>query len=212
MMSKTYTLRKASAADIAAVMQVERHSFEAGIAEDEAVFAERICCAPECCYVLIKPDGQSVCGYFTAEIWDSAKTEPESFSLGHSIRERHHPGGTVLYISSFALLPEVRGTRISELPAISALPVSDKKRKAAGTMGDTGIAEMFFTAVLEHITAACPQLNRIQLLVHEDWHKAIRIYERQGFARTQTLDRFAWFGNKRAFIYEKPIKTDTLSC
>ena len=53
--------------------------------------------------------------------------------------------------------------------------------------------------------AAVMQVEQVVLLVHEDWHKAIRIYEKQGFIRTQILDRFAWFGDRRAFIYEKTI-------
>lgn len=177
-MSKGYEVRKAEPEDLSTVMQVERQSFEENIVEAESVFADRIAYASGCNYVLVKAGTQSVCGYFTAELWDSAKVETSAFALGHSVRDRHHPTGTVLYISSFALLPEVRGLRI---------------------------AENFFAAALERIAAAFPQLERIILLVHEDWHKAIRIYEKQGFIRTKILDNFAWFGNKQAFIYEKSI-------
>ena len=178
MMQKMYSVRKAELGDLAAVMQVERQSFEENIVEEESVFAERIAYASGCNYILVKTGTQSVCGYFTAELWDSAKIESDAFALGHSVRDRHHPAGTVLYISSFALLPEVRGLRI---------------------------AENFFAAAIERIAAAFPQLKRIILLVHEDWHKAIRIYEKQGFTRTQILDNFAWFEDKQAFIYEKSV-------
>ena len=180
MVSKGYSVRKAEQGDLAAVMQVERQSFEENIVEEESVFAERLAYAAGCNYVLVKIDTQSVCGYFTAELWADSQIESDAFALGHSVRERHQPAGTVLYISSFALLPEMRGLKI---------------------------AENFFAAAIEHITSVFPQLERIILLVHEDWHKAIRIYEKQGFARTQILDRFAWFGDKRAFIYEKTMKS-----
>ena len=178
MMLKGFSVRKAEPRDLAAVMQVERQSFEENIVEDESVFADRITYASDCNYVLVKTGTQSVCGYFTAELWDSGKIGADAFALGHSVRERHQPAGTALYISSFALLPEVRGE---------------------------GVAEHFFAAAIECIVALFPQLERIILLVHEDWHKAIRIYEKQGFIRTRTLNRFAWFGDKRAFIYEKTI-------
>lgn len=178
MVAKGYSVRKAEPRDLAAVMQVERQSFEENIVEDESVFADRIVYAVDCNYVLVKTATQSVCGYFTAELWDSEKIGTDAFALGHSVRERHQPAGTALYISSFALLPEMRGQ---------------------------SIAESFFAASIERIAAVFPQLERIILLVHEDWHKAIRIYEKQGFIRTQVLDRFAWFGNKLAFIYEKTI-------
>lgn len=177
-MLKGYTVRRAIPEDLAAVMLVERQSFEKNIVEDESVFAERLAYAADCNYVLVTIGTQSVCGYFTAELWDTAKAGADAFALGHSIRERHQPAGTALYISSFALLPEVRGQ---------------------------SIAENFFAVSIEHIVAVFPQLERIILLVHQDWHKAIRIYEKQGFIRTQTLNRFAWFGDKQAFIYEKTI-------
>ena len=178
MMLKRFSVRRAAPRDLAAVMQVERQSFEENIVEDESVFADRIAYASDCNYVLVKMGTQSVCGYFTAELWDSSEIGADAFALGHSVRERHQPAGTALYISSFALLPEVRGE---------------------------GVAEHFFAASIERIVAVFPQLERIILLVHEDWHKAIRIYEKQGFIRTQVLDRFAWFGDRRAFIYEKEM-------
>ena len=178
MVAKGYSVRKAEPRDLAAVMQVERQSFEENIVEDESVFADRIAYTSGCNYVLVKADTQSVCGYFTAELWDSSQMGADAFALGHSVRERHQPAGTALYISSFALLPEVRGQ---------------------------SIAEHFFAASIERIVAVFPQLERSILLVHEDWHKAIRIYEKQGFIRTQVLERFAWFGDKRAFIYQKMI-------
>ena len=178
MVVKGYSVRKAEQGDLDAVMQVERQSFEENIVEDERVFADRIAYASDCNYVLVKADTQSVCGYFTAELWDASQMGADAFALGHSVRERHQPAGTALYISSFALLPEVRGQ---------------------------SIAEHFFAASIERIVAVFPQLERSILLVHEDWHKAIRIYEKQGFIRTQVLERFAWFGDKRAFIYQKMI-------
>lgn len=178
MVAKGFSVRKAELGDLAAIMQVERQSFEENIVEDESVFADRIAYASDCNYVLVKADTQSVCGYFTAELWDSSQMGADAFALGHSVRERHQPAGTALYISSFALLPEVRGQ---------------------------SIAEHFFAASIERIVAVFPQLERSILLVHEDWHKAIRIYEKQGFIRTQVLERFEWFGDKRAFIYQKMI-------
>ena len=111
-MMQKYAIRCAESRDIEAIMRVEHQSFAAGIAETQAVFAERLACAARCNYVLLDSGAQSVCGYVTAEIWETAPFDPALFSLGHSVREQHRPDGTTLYISSFALLPEVRGTRI----------------------------------------------------------------------------------------------------
>ena len=214
MMPQEYTIRKAEITDLAAVMRIERHSFEEGIAEDQAVFAERLTFASDCSYVLVQSEYQSVCGYFTSEIWEAAKIDPAFFALGHSVRERHRPAGTALYISSFALLPEIRGKRIalSQHTADSfhsAAPSTDgviRLGRAADSRLTVGVAEMFFAASIERIIAVFPQLQRALLLVHENWHKAVHIYEAQGFARMQTLERFTWFGDHRAFVYEKAIK------
>ena len=204
-----YTVRGATSDDIDAIMHVEQQSFADGIAETQVTFAERLTCADQCNYVLLSSDGQSVCGYVTAEIWDAAQFDPALFSLGHSVREYHRPAGRTLYISSFALLPEVRGTRIPR----SALSVESRASKAGADTAQgeptIGLAALFFTTVLERIGAAFPQLERIVLLVHEDWRKAITLYEAYGFTRMHTLEQFAWFGGKRAFIYEKALDTQS---
>jgi len=209
-MMQKYAIRCAEARDIEAIMRVEHQSFAAGIAETQAVFAERLACAAQCNYVLLDSGAQSVCGYFTAEIWEAARFDPALFSLGHSVREQHRPDGTTLYISSFALLPEVRGTRIPR----SALSVESLASKAGADTAQgeptIGLAALFFTTVLERIGAAFPQLERIVLLVHEEWHNALALYEKYGFTPIQTLDRFAWFGGKRAFVYEKMISNKPL--
>ena len=83
-MLKGYSVRKAEQGDVAAIMQVERQSFEAAIVEDERVFAERIAFALDCNYVLVKTDTQSVCGYFTAELWDSGAMGSDASARGHS--------------------------------------------------------------------------------------------------------------------------------
>lgn len=205
-----YTVRGATSDDIDAIMHVEQQSFADGIAETPTTFAERLTCADQCNYVLLSSDSQSVCGYVTAEIWEKAPFDPALFSLGHSVREQHRPDGTTLYISSFALLPEVRGIRIPR----SALSIESRASKAGADTAQgeptIGLAALFFTTVLERIGAAFPQLERIVLLVHEDWHNALALYEKYGFTPIQTLDRFAWFGGKRAFVYEKMISNKPL--
>lgn len=208
-MMQKYAIRCAESRDIEAIMRVEHQSFAAGIAETQAVFAERLACAARCNYVLLDSGAQSVCGYVTAEIWETAPFDPALFSLGHSVREQHRPDGTTLYISSFALLPEVRGTRIP----LSALSIESRASKAGADTAQgeptVGLAALFFSAALERIAASFPQLERIVLLVHEDWRKAIALYEAYGFTRMHTLEQFAWFGGKRAFIYEKALDTQS---
>ena len=96
MVAKGYSVRKAEPRDLAAVMQVERQSFEENIVEDESVFADRIAYTSGCNYVLVKADTQSVCGYFTAELWESSEIGADAFALGRAGRGRHQPAGTAL--------------------------------------------------------------------------------------------------------------------
>lgn len=196
------TVRPAQAADLDAIMQVERTSFADGVAESTAVFAERLNAAQGCNHVLVHGETAAVCGYFTAEIWQAARFDAAAFALGHPVHERHCPDGTVLYISSFALLPALRGKKIT-LSGGARIPSAAAQRTGAAQRA--GAAKTFFRAAVNDTLYAFPQLERILLLVHEDWHKAIRIYESEGFTRTSVLEQFAGFGHKRAFIYEKTV-------
>lgn len=192
-----YTIREAAPTDIAAVMRIELQSFDGEIAESEAVFEERLGYADHCNYILVRQTDNAVCGYLTAEIWEADLYNPESFALGHSVYERHSIAGTALYISSFALAPELRSQKLQ--------PTQYSNAAGAGK-AVIGAATFFFTGALERITAAFPQLKKLILLVHEDWRNAIRIYEAQGFTRIDVLERFPVFGGKRAYIYEKMLQ------
>jgi len=189
-----YAIREATPADITAVMRIELQSFADGIAESEAVFTERLRYAEHCNYVLVRQTDKAVCGYLTAEIWKADPQTPEAFALGHSVYERHCAAGTALYISSFALAPELRSQKLKPVQYSSA---ADTDQTAIGA------ATFFFSGALKRITAAFPQLKKLILLVHEDWRNAIRIYEAQGFTRIAVLERFPAFGGKQAYIYEK---------
>ncbi|MEL3906467.1 MAG: GNAT family N-acetyltransferase [Treponema sp.] len=202
------TVRLAEDADLSGIMQVERNSFTAGIVESETVFAERLSGAKGCNHVLVHAGTAAVYGYFTSEIWRNDGVEGEAFALGHPVHERHCPDGTVLYISSFALLPVLRGKKITlsggnRTSSAGADPAGVAQQ--TGTTQPAGAASTFFKTAIHNTLKGFPQLERIILLVHEDWYKAIRIYEAQGFTRTNVLKHFAGFGNKRAFIYEKTV-------
>ena len=62
--------------------------------------------------------------------------------LGHSAEKTHDPNGSVLYFSSFALLPAFQGKKL---------------------------AEPFLTGCLDSICGAFPQIKQIILLVNEEW-------------------------------------------
>ncbi len=105
---------------------------------------------------------RALAGYFTSEIWnDVPPPVTAGWQLGHSARERHHPAGTVLYVSCFAVESASRGN---------------------GTE--------LFTRSIAHIAASHPALRTIAFIVHEDWAAARHIYEKAGFAYTGRIDGF----------------------
>ena len=85
------------------------------------------------------------------------------FMLGHSAEKTHDPNGSVLYFSSFALLPAFQGKKL---------------------------AEPFLTGCLDSICGAFPQIKQIILLVNEEWHGAKHLYEKLGFKELRTIKDF----------------------
>lgn len=159
----------------------------------------------------------TACGYFCAERWEERHFSPEYFALGHSAAECHCPAGSVLYISSFALVPALRGKKITAADRYTVDRCTAGRYTGLNT-AQTGavllrsvsavesVARFFFRTVLDTISAAYADIERIVLIVHEEWTAAIRIYESQGFCRTGVIHHFAGFDGKCAFVYEKSLK------
>lgn len=166
--------------DINAIMNIERQSFIPAIQEKKRVFEKRLKIFPEGFLVLadcsddviLKNKTALVCGYLCAERWDSADFEKagesekllnKRFALGHNPLHTHKTSGSLLYVSSFALLKDYRGK---------------------------GYGEKFF---LNSIAALCSSMTGIQkvvLLVDSEWSAAIKIYEKLGFEKIHTLKEF----------------------
>ncbi|QQO09293.1 hypothetical protein [Breznakiella homolactica] len=156
--------------DIGEVMRIEDAAFARGIREDRDVFLARLKLFPTGNTVLLtgpemaeKPGTvRPLGGYFCSELWDAVPplTE-ESYALGHPMEERHDPSGSVLYISSFAADPAVRG-----------------------------VGRLLFTGSLKMILKANPQIARMVLAVNETWLAARHIYETEGFSYTGKLEQF----------------------
>lgn len=219
-----YLVRNAGISDLEAIMTIEKASFADPIMEEEAVFADRLRTASPYTFVLCASEeysaakeGYTAAGYFSSERWKGTTFSTEDFALGHSAAERHCLTGSVLYISSFALAPALRGTKITAADRCAVLNTTPILSTAADSAAFyekpvlkqsnvEGVARFFFRTVLNTITAAHTGIERIVLVVHEDWAKAIRIYESQGFYRTGIFQRFAGFGDSSAFVYEKTLK------
>ncbi len=148
-------IKNAEKSDISDIMRIERASFIPEIQEDERVFAERIEIFPEGFLLLYDDENHSAAGYFCSELW---KTVPDhsDFAVGHSIKKLHAGGGKILYISSFAILPEFRGR---------------------------GIASDFFKRSLFRMREKFMVESEV-LLVNENWLGARHIYWKSGFMET----------------------------
>ncbi len=182
-----YLIRNATLSDIEGIMTIEQLSFEPAIMESRAVFEERLSIAPDCNMVLCSKVDGAVEAYLSAEIWSKNCVSPEAFALNHSPEKKHNPNGSLLYISSFALAPHLRGKKIS----------------FEGKTG--GLAKRFFSKALETLITTHPNLKEIVLLVHQDWKKAQHIYTSLGFQQVKVLTSFEDFNGKSALIYEKKL-------
>ena len=162
-------LRLATLQDIDSIMNVESNSFIPEIQESREVFEERINTFPSGFLVFedesklkAKPQASQIVGYFCAERWEQIPASNKLFELGHSAKQTHKATGKVLYISSFAILPEFRGKNIgSNLFAQSLDFILNRTENKS--------------------------IETLLLLVNEDWKSAIRIYENYGFKTVQQV-------------------------
>lgn len=160
------TIRTAKISDIDAIMKIEREAFDVCIQEKESVFLERIELFNDGFFVL-EEDG-FVCGYFSSELWNFLEERTEAdFSLGHDIGKCHSNSGDELYISSFALLQEMRG-------------------KGAG--------KYLFHEAIKRILAKY-SLKSIILLVSASWQNAEKMYSESGFNYATRLSDFFQFSD-----------------
>lgn len=92
-----------------------------------------------------------------------AKQLAQCCALGHKPRHTHRRDGSVLYVSSFALLPQYRGR---------------------------GLGLSFFRAALAALCCAHSRLQHVVLVVSEEWPSARRIYDALGFVPLARLSAF----------------------
>lgn len=160
------TIRNAKITDIAAIMKIEREAFDVCIQEKESVFLERIKIFNDGFFVLEEDD--CVSGYFSSELWCfSDEIQESDFSLGHDIAKRHCNSGDELYISSFALLRDMRGR---------------------------GAGKFLFHESIKRILAKY-SLKSIILLVSASWQNAEKMYSESGFNYATRLSDFFQFSD-----------------
>lgn len=168
--------------DIFQIMNIERQSFIPAIQEKKRVFEKRLKIFPEefllladCSdEVILKNKTALVCGYLCSEKWDSLpdfenpdkkseKLIKKQFCLGHNPLLTHKTNGSVLYVSSFALLKDYRGK---------------------------GLGEKFFMNSVAALVSSHCEIKKVVILVNEEWNAARKIYEKLGFREIFRLKEF----------------------
>lgn len=164
--------------DIDSIMAIERQAFIPQIQEKRRCFESRLEVFPEGFFILsdasegvVQAHGNALtCGYFSSERWDSFPSASDSddvfarkFSLGHNIAHTHVPDGAYLYVSSFALRKEYQGR---------------------------GTGRSFFEASCGALCGASKSIEKIVVLVNEEWKAARAIYGSLGFCEVRRLPGF----------------------
>lgn len=164
--------------DIDSIMKIERQAFIPQIQEKKKTFEKRLEIFPNGFLILsdasetaVKQNGNAVtCGYLCSEIWSSFPSAGDSdeifrrkFKLGHNIKDTHDSNGCFLYISSFAILREYQGK---------------------------GLGARFFENSLAALCGSFRNVEKVVLIVNEEWKGAIKIYKSLGFEEVRTLKDF----------------------
>lgn len=176
---ENFSIRRATTADLDAIMRVEEACFVPTVRERRETFAERLAAFPEGNYVLVADnvvvgDG-TVIAYLCAELWtETPAAESGAWKLGHSAAGAHDGRGTVLYISSLAVDPAFRGH---------------------------GAGRTLFRESIGRTRADCPWIRTVTFIVSEAWKSARALYETEGFAYTGRIAGF--FGDADALIMER---------
>lgn len=174
-------IRYATENDINDIMQIEKDSFAPGICETREVFLERLRFCDK--YFLIAEDKvqDKVFAYCVAEKWRDIPENDDSYLLNHHSGKTHIFDGSVLYLSSFALLGSYRGK---------------------------GMGKRLFDLFLQFFIDNDSLIKKSLLLVNEEWKSAIAIYKAKGFVPIKRINNF-FIQNKRktsAFVMKKEIR------
>lgn len=157
-------IRLAKTDDIEAIMRIEKSSFIPQIQEKQTVFEKRIKECPE--LFLVAEENDEVYGYLCAEFMEKAPETADELALGHKPKTaadvKASMSDLIVYISSFAILPEKRGN---------------------------GTGKKFWNDSIEYLTKAGNN-PAFYLLVNDLWKGARKIYENNGFIYVKTFSNF----------------------
>lgn len=161
----------AKLSDISDIMKIEHSAFIPEIQENKETFEERIKIFSQGFFILSNDFRDSILeikktqiiGYFSSEIWNEFPKTNDIFTLGHSSKKVHNKNGSILYFSSFALLPSFQGKHL---------------------------AEPFLKECLSSVCKTFPNIEKIVLLVNEEWLGARHLYKKLGFKDSRIIKDF----------------------
>lgn len=157
---KNMKIRTATLQDIPSIMRIEAAGFIPQIQEEQAVFEQRIKACPELFLVFEEESSGVVAGYLSAEYLDQVPATAAQLALGH-VPEKSN-SSSIIYISSFSILPKYRGN---------------------------GTGKQLWNHAMEYFTSL-GTANSLLLLVNEAWSGARHIYECAGFKVINTFENF----------------------
>lgn len=153
-------VRTANITDISSIMKIESAGFIPQIQEEQHVFEQRIKACPELFLVFEDETSGKVAGYLSAEYLDKLPSCAAELALGHVPNKSS--SSSIIYISSFSILPEYRGN---------------------------GTGKLLWNQAMEYFESlhTAPSLL---LLVNQAWPGAKHIYENSGFKVINTFHEF----------------------
>lgn len=160
---KLMILRRGTEQDLGAVMKIEKASFIPAIQETKSVFTERIRVCGNCFIIFEDEETHNAAGYFSAERWAAVPEDDGGFLLNHSASRTYASDGPIIYLSSFAVLPQYRGK---------------------------GTGRSLFSDSMKWFAEHNPGLTTAVLLVNETWKGALHIYTQYGFREMRRIQGF----------------------
>lgn len=139
------------------IMHVEKSCFIPEIQEEREVFLSRMGNNPF--YLFRDKESDKIAGYISAEYVEKIPESASEIALNHKPAVKT---SNILYISSFALLPEYRGSGLGK--------------------------EMWNQSC--QCFSKLSGVNTLVLLVNEEWEGAFHIYEKSGFKKVKVFEDF----------------------
>lgn len=163
MLNLAYTIRNGTLQDLDSIVAIEIACFEPHVAETDQTHKARLTIFAQ--GFLVLEIRNKVVGYISSEIWDTLKGRPisdHSFALNHNIKEMHIPSGSILYISSMAVLPQYRNMMF----------------------GFKLFQRLLSDTMSRHALTSCT------LIVGSSWLAARKLYQDFGFTDVRTIKGF----------------------